>query len=89
MHSEDEIISSSRGPEEEKEKISNSCLLNEGYHGTLARKWRLKKWRRSGLLDADQWEKVWRECRREMKIYSILKVPEIITIKLEGMFGNS
>ena len=24
-----------------------------------------------------------------MKIYSILKVPEIITIKLEGMFGNS
>ena len=29
MHSEDEIISSSRGPEEEKEKISNSCLLKD------------------------------------------------------------
>ena len=81
MQSEEETISSSREPEEEKEK-NIEFLFAEGYHGTLARKWRLKKWRRSGLLDADQWEEVWRKCRREMKIHSILKVPEIITIKV-------
>ena len=29
MHSEEETISPSGGPEEEKEKISNSCLLKD------------------------------------------------------------